>query len=118
MAKKPALQIATANHLTEGHSVFLTEDGWSADHRQSLIASTADEAASLEATAKKDEDRNLVVGVYLVEVALGVDGSPEPTHYREKLRVRARPSFWADEPRPALAAKPARAFAGAAHVSL
>ena len=118
MAKKAALQIVTANHLTEGHSVFFTEDGWSADHHRALIASNAEDAASLEASAKKDEDRNLVVGVYLVEVALGADGLPEPTHYREKLRVRARPSFWADEPKLARAAKPARAFAGDAHVSL
>ena len=119
MAKKAALQIVTANHLTEGHSVFLTEAGWSADHTRSLIAASADEAAGLEATAKKDEDGNLVVGVYLVEVALDAGGRPEPTHYREKLRVRARPSFWADEPRLAVAAlKPARVFAEGAHVSL
>lgn len=117
MAKKAALQIVTANHLTGGHSVYLTEDGWSADHHQSIIAPTAEEAASLEATAKKDEDRNLVVGVYLVEVALDEAGLPEPTHYREKLRVRARPSFWADSPI-AASRKPAHAFAEGAHVSL
>jgi hypothetical protein len=118
MAKKAALQIVTANHLTEGHSVFLTEDGWSADHHQSIVAPTAELATALEATAKTDEDRNLVVGVYLVEVALDDAGRPEPTHYREKLRVRARPSFWADSPIPTAALKPARAFAEGAHVSL
>ena len=119
MAKKAALQIVTANHLTEGCSVFLTEEGWSVDHHRSVVAATPEEAATLEARGKQDEDRNLVVAVYLVEVVLDEAGRPEPTHYREKLRVRARPSFWADDQRYAPAAlKPARVFAGDAHVSL
>jgi hypothetical protein len=119
MAKKAALQIVTANHLTEGHSVFLTDEGWSVDHHQARIASSTEEAAGLEAIARKDEDANLVVGVYLVEVALDAGGRPEPTHYREKLRVRARPSFWADGPRLAVATlKSSNAFPEAAHVSV
>ena len=118
MAKKPVLQIVTANHLTEGHSVFLSAQGWTADHTVALIAPSAEEAAELERAAKRDEDRNIVVGIYLVDVALGADGHPEPTHYREKLRVRARPSFWADEPFIAKAPLPVRAPAEAAHVSI
>ena len=117
MAKKAALQIVTANHLTEGHSVFLTEHGWSADHARALIASGPAESAALETEAKRDEDGNLVVGVYLVEVELDGAGVPQPTHYREKLRVRARPSFWAEAVLPK-AAPSARPFAEAAHVSL
>ncbi len=118
MAKKAALQIVTANHLTEGHSVFFTEDGWTADHHLALVVADPEEAASLEAEAKQDEEHNLVVGVYLVEVALDDEGRPEPTHYREKMRVRARPSFWSDEPMIVAAPKPARVYAGNAHVSL
>jgi Protein of unknown function (DUF2849) len=118
MAKKAALQIVTANHLTEGHSVFLTDDGWSANHHLAQVAGSAEDAAELEALGRKDEDGNLVVGVYLVEVALDDEGQLEPTHYREKMRVRARPSFWADETLHARAPKAARAFAEAAHVSL
>jgi hypothetical protein len=118
MAKKPVLQIVTANHLTEGHSVFLSAEGWTADHTVALIAASAEEAAELERTAKRDEDGNLVVGVYLVDVALGASGHPEPTHYREKLRVRARPSFWADAPLVASTSAPIRTLAEAAHVSL
>jgi hypothetical protein len=118
MAKKPVLQIVTANHLTEGHSVFLSAEGWTADHTAALIAPSVEEAGELERAAKLDEDRNLVVGVYLVDVALNADGHPEPTHYREKLRVRARPSFWADEPVIRKAAKFACASAEAAHVSI
>jgi hypothetical protein len=96
MAKKAALQIVTANHLLEGHSIFLGEDGWTADHHLATVARTPDEAASLEALGRVDEDGNQVVGVYLVAVELDEDGNPEPTHYREKMRVRARPSFWPD----------------------
>jgi hypothetical protein len=96
MAKQSAYKIVTANHLLEGHSVYLGEDGWTADHRESRIAHGADEAAALEALGRVDEDANYVVGVYLVDVSLGGDGFPEPIHYREKMRVRARPSFWPD----------------------
>ena len=98
MAKKAALQMVTANHLLEGHSVFLSPNGWTTDHRAARIAADAAEAAALELAGKGDEEANHVVGVYLVEVMLDDNGHPEPTHYREKLRVRARPSFWPDEP--------------------
>lgn len=96
MAKKAPLQIVTANHLLEGHSIFLSEDGWTADHHASRVAATAEEAAALEALGRIDEDANHVVGVYLVAIEYDADGNPEPTHYREKMRVRARPSFWPD----------------------
>lgn len=96
MAKESVLKIVTANHLLEGHSVFLGERGWTSDHRASRIANGADEAVALEALGRVDEDANHVVGVYLVDVALDSDGRPEPIHYREKMRVRARPSFWPD----------------------
>ena len=118
MAKKPALQIVTANHLTEGHSIYLAETGWTADHHEARNARSTEEAAALELAARKDEDGNLVVGVYLVEVALDEGGLPEPTHYREKLRVRARPSFWTDEPVFSKATRPIRVAPEAAHVSL
>jgi hypothetical protein len=96
MAKKPPLQIVTANHLLEGHSIFLGEDGWTTDHHASRVAVTAEDAAVLEALGRVDEDANQVVGVYLVAIEFDADGNPEPTHYREKMRVRARPSFWPD----------------------
>lgn len=106
MAKQSAYKIVTANHLLEGHSVYLGEDGWTADYRESRIAQGAEDAAALEALGRVDEDANYVVGVYLVDVDLDDDGRPEPVHYREKMRVRARPSFWPDavktQSRPAL----------------
>jgi hypothetical protein len=117
MAKPPKLQIVTANHLLEGHSVFLAGDGWTADHRRALVAG-ADASPDLEAAARADEDANLVVGVYLVEVQLDAQGHPEPTHYREKLRARARPSFWPNEPARAKPSRSARASREGCHVSL
>jgi hypothetical protein len=118
MAKKSAFNIVTANHLLEGHSIFLAETGWTSDHRAARIASGAEEAAALEALAQTDEAANRVVGVYLVAVEVDQKGSPEPVHYREKMRVRARPSFWPD----AVRARPPRFAAGdrgkTQHVSL
>lgn len=118
MAKKSAFNIVTANHLLEGHSIFLAEDGWTSDHRAARIASGTEEAAALEALAQTDEEANRVVGVYLVAVEVDGEGSPEPVHYREKMRVRARPSFWPD----AVKARPARfaasEFGKTQHVSI
>ena len=100
MAKQSAYKIVTANHLLEGHSVYLGEDGWTADYRESRVAHGSDEAATLEALGRVDEDANHVVGVYLVDVSVDGEGCLEPIHYREKMRVRARPSFWPDEVKP------------------
>lgn len=119
MAKKSALQILTANHLLEGASVFLSEQGWTTDHYAARIARDKDEAAALEQLGQAAEAENLVVGVYMVDVELDGDGRPEPIHYREKLRVRARPSFWPDaahQPRPVMTA--ASDLGEPAHVSL
>lgn len=94
MIRQSAYKIVTANHLLEGHSVFLSEHGWTVDHQKSCVANGADEVAALEALGRKAETSNQVVGVYLVDVMLDSDGRPEPIHYREKMRALARPSFW------------------------
>jgi hypothetical protein len=117
MAKASPLNIVTANHLLEGTSVFLSEHGWTTDHFAARIAGNAEEAAALEKLGLADEAANKVVGVYLVAVTLGEDGRPEPIHYREKMRVLARPSFWTD----ALKSQAARGMSGGGdtqHVSL
>jgi hypothetical protein len=118
MAKKTSLQIVTANHLLEGHSIFLSEHGWTADHHAARIAATAEEAAALETLGRADEDANQVVGVYLVAVDFDADGKPEPTHYREKMRVRAVPSFWPDPVKSRTQALKSKAEGEAIHVSL
>jgi hypothetical protein len=117
MAKKSALHIVTANHLLDGDSIYLGDGGWTTDHRSARVANGADEAAALEAAGRVDEDGNKVVGVYLVAVEFDQDGQAQPVHFREKMRVLARPSFW---PSPVKAAKSGRAVADAEsrHVSL
>jgi hypothetical protein len=118
MAKKATLQIVTANHLLEGHSIFLSEEGWTSDHHMARVAATAEEASALEALGHADEDANLVVGVYLVAIEFDADGNPEPTHYREKMRVRARPSFWPDPVKPRVKTVKQQNDGEASHVSL
>jgi len=117
MAKKSALHIVTANHLLDGDSIYLGDGGWTTDYRSARVANAADESAALEAAGRVDEDGNKVVGVYLVAVEFDEDGQAQPVHFREKLRVLARPSFW---PSPVKAAKSGRAVADAEgrHVSL
>jgi hypothetical protein len=97
MASKHSIAILTANHLLGGHSVFLSREGeWTGDCRLARVARTPEEAASLEAAGRASEEANEVVGVYLVDVEIDAKGLPFPTHYRERMRVRARPSFWPD----------------------
>jgi hypothetical protein len=117
MAKKSALHIVTANHLLDGDSIYLSDDGWTKEFGSARVANSADEAAALEAAGRLDEAGTKVVGVYLVAVEYDEDGQAQPIHYREKMRVLARPSFW---PSPVKAAKSARAVADAEgrHVSL
>ncbi|MDX2263555.1 MAG: DUF2849 domain-containing protein [Hyphomicrobiales bacterium] len=109
MAKKNSLKILTANQLLGGYSVFWTGADWSTDHRRAQVAHTPEDAAALERVGKASEAANEVVGVYLVDVDLGADGLPHPTHYREKMRVRARPSFWPDAADPS-GVRPFKAF--------
>jgi len=118
MAKKASLQIVTANHLLEGHSIFLGNDGWTADHHASRVAATPEDAVALEALGRIDEDANQVVGVYLVAIAYDANGNPEPTHYREKMRVRVRPSFWPDAVKPRMKTVKQQADGEASHVPL
>ncbi|MDO5706809.1 MAG: DUF2849 domain-containing protein [Paracoccus sp. (in: a-proteobacteria)] len=75
--------VITANHLREGHNVWMCDGGWTPDPRQATLYE--DEAiaqiALIEATAQSD----IVVGPYLIEARRGPDG-PEPTHFREAFR--------------------------------
>ncbi|NJM34925.1 MAG: DUF2849 domain-containing protein [Rhodomicrobium sp.] len=118
MAKKSALHIVTANHLLDGNSIFLGDDGWTTDHHAALVANSTEEAQALELRAKLDEDANRVVGIYLVAVEFDGEGRAEPVHYREKMRASARPSFWPQEVKTRQRPHANRAGGGATHVSL
>jgi sulfite reductase (NADPH) hemoprotein beta-component len=88
MSRNQVPTILTANDLLEGDAVFLGFDGWVRDHRAARVAHDEAEAAALKAIGAADKARALVVDPYLVEVALGPDGSPTPLRYRELLRTR------------------------------
>ncbi|MBC8048709.1 MAG: DUF2849 domain-containing protein [Chitinophagales bacterium] len=96
MSKKNAPKILTANQLLGGYSVFWAGSAWRADLEGASVASTPEAAAALMEKGQASEQANEVVGVYLVDVELDSNANPYPTHYREKMRVRARPSFWPD----------------------
>jgi hypothetical protein len=96
MSAKPDTQILTANHLLSGLTVYLDRCGeWAGDIRHARIAASEAEALGMQALGKADEAANEVVGVYLVPVTVPDDGTPVPVHYRERMRARAFPSFWA-----------------------
>ena len=86
MSTDAQYQIVTANRLMDGDVVFLTANHrWDQSLNQAAIAASPDEAAHLLAIAEPQE--HAVVGPYLIDVAVDVDGRPLPTHYRERIRV-------------------------------
>jgi sulfite reductase (NADPH) hemoprotein beta-component len=92
MAKEFKPVIVTANDLIEGDSVFLGVLGWVRDIAEARVAMTADEASALEAAGVEGENGNLVVGPYLVEVALE-SGQPVPVLRREQIRADGIPTI-------------------------
>jgi hypothetical protein len=89
MAKAPSLPaIVIANDLLDGDVIFLGAKTWEATHRKAEIAHTQEEADALLARAHVDFKANRIVDPYLAVVTLLVDGTPEPLHYREKMRTK------------------------------
>lgn len=91
MAKTFMPAVLTANHLAEGHSVFLAPDGWSRRIEAALVALTPEQAEELAALGNRFVDANEIVGPYLVDVALE-GGSPVPVLRRERIRADGRPT--------------------------
>ncbi|MFZ5608563.1 MAG: DUF2849 domain-containing protein [Pseudomonadota bacterium] len=81
------LKILTANHLQNGHVVFLGEDGaWSPRLAAARLARDGEEAAALEAEGEAAQAARRVVGPYLIEVEATAEG-PLPLRGRERIRV-------------------------------
>ncbi len=96
MKQNDAKHILIANELLSGLTVYLDNDlDWTTDVRAAAIAQTQDEARRLEEAGMRDVAANRVVGVYLVPVDVREGGEIVPRHFRERMRVRAYPSFWA-----------------------
>jgi hypothetical protein len=88
MARRPQLpQIVIANDLLEGDVVFLGRSGWVRDHRGARVGHSAQEIAAIEAIGKAEMAANRVVDASLIDVLLTQEGTPEPLHYRERIRT-------------------------------
>lgn len=86
MAKPFAPKIVSANDLMDGDVVYLTgRETWSRKISEAAIAHDLEAADALLVQGEARQD--LIVGAYLVDVALGKDKLPHPTHFREKFRL-------------------------------
>lgn len=92
MAKQFHQKILTANNLVEGHSVFLSAEGWHRDISRAVVASTSEQAAELEALGSRHVTTNEIVGPYLVDVQIG-DAAPVPVLRREQIRASGKPTI-------------------------
>ena len=82
-----ALQILTANRLTDGIAVWYDVDGrWNESIARAEIARTADDATRLEAIGKKAFADNLVLDVNLIDVEEN-NGFIRPLRLRERIRA-------------------------------
>ncbi|MGJ8626779.1 MAG: DUF2849 domain-containing protein [Sulfitobacter sp.] len=84
MAKPFTPKVVTANALLEGDVIYQTADGWTRTLTEAEILT--DEADADLRLIDASAQINLVVGVYLADVALD-DGIPHPTHFREDFRA-------------------------------
>jgi hypothetical protein len=88
MARQPQLpKIIIANDLLEGDVVFLGRHSWVRNHRDARIGYSPQDIAEIEAIGKLEMAANRVVDATLIDVALTQEGTPEPLHYRERLRT-------------------------------
>lgn len=79
--------VLTANRLSDGVVVFLTEKGWVEEIASAEVAQGSAAAAALEARGREAMALNEVVDAYLVEV-VEENGAPRPAALRELLRTR------------------------------
>jgi hypothetical protein len=82
-----ALQILTANRLTDGTSVWYDVDGrWNESIARAAIARTKEEAERLEMIGKAAFADNLVLDVNLIDVEEN-NGFIRPLRLRERIRA-------------------------------
>lgn len=83
----PALQILTANRLTDGAVVYLTAAGtWTSEIGRSVVAREEKAAAALLARGQRDAEAAIVVGPYLIAAVEGEQG-PRAATLREQIRA-------------------------------
>lgn len=92
MAKVQYPTVLTANDLVEGHSVFLTPEGWGTSISKAMVAVAPEQAEELEALGRRFVVENRIVGPYLVDVSLE-SGEPVPVSRREQIRASGAPTI-------------------------
>lgn len=91
MSKPFTPKVVTANALLEGDVVYLmANDQWSRHLSEAEVID--DEAHGDLRVLQGNSEPDLVVGVYLIDVAI-VDGKPQPTHFREEFRTRGPSNY-------------------------
>jgi hypothetical protein len=86
-ARKSSTQIVTANRLTDGAVIFLSQDGtWTTILSEATIAGEPTAAEALLAIGERDAAAARVVGPYLVAVDVA-EGLAVPTALRERIRA-------------------------------
>jgi hypothetical protein len=87
VVKNPDAQVMTANRLQDGAVIYLTADGrWSIEISDSAVARDAAAAERLTAIANQAVTDRVVVGPYLIAVAV-TDGRLQPLGTRERIRA-------------------------------
>ncbi len=81
-----APKILTAHHLIDGDVVYMDACGnWTRRIAQARLISDQIEAEALLKTAEADSGN--VISAALSDALPGVDGTPQPTHFREVFRM-------------------------------
>ena len=91
MTKAAHPTVLTANDLVEGHSVFLTPEGWGPSISKAMVSVSPEQGEELLALGKRFVVENEIVGPYLVEVSLDT-GAPIPLTRREQIRAAGAPT--------------------------
>ena len=79
-------QIVTANRLTDGFVVYLTDGHkWSNDIEDSVAARSPESGTQLLVTAHRAVGRQEIIDPYLIDVVMRED-KISPVQYRERIR--------------------------------
>ncbi|SES78362.1 DUF2849 domain-containing protein [Oceanicella actignis] len=92
MAKRFNPVVLTANALESGAPLWWTGAGWSESFADARVATTPEQAATLQALADTPLMQAATVGPCLVEV-VEEDGAWRPASRREAIRASRSPTF-------------------------
>ena len=93
MSRKFLPQIVTANDLLDGDNVYFTSKfTWSLEPNGAIVATTIEQADDYLSIA--NEQSNIIIGAYLIDVFIDDDGLPSPVHFREQFRTRGPSNYF------------------------